>query len=410
MGIALMFLLALYQMQSAIYSEIIDTPNYTDNALNELEDSSTEPLPAVDNDMLDAMMMMNEKPDQTELELRLPISNIGFDYGKNSMVLRLQKNARKPQLKYDPDYEQKRKSLRDNFMHFGKRQAEQLPQPTGPGYYEMSKRSAMDRYGREPKQDFMRFGRTPSDFMRFGRAPSDFMRFGRDPKQDFMRFGRDPKQDFMRFGRDPKQDFMRFGRDPKQDFMRFGRDPKQDFMRFGRDPKQDFMRFGRDPKQDFMRFGRADDFMRFGRNVNYHEEQRSSKPDFMRFGRPDNFMRFGRSPPTEFERNGKMDSNFMRFGKRSPGDGAAGTESNQTKAQLQQNKITADGGKQEQQQPSDDSNTVDKTITMLFDKHHQEPQQQQQQQQQRQPQEEQQLKSSEQNNLEEASAEQFFEP
>ncbi|XP_043072398.1 FMRFamide-related peptides isoform X3 [Drosophila grimshawi] len=377
MGIALMFLLALYQMQSAIYSEIIDTPNYTDNALNELEDSSTEPLPAVDNDMLDAMMMMNEKPDQTELELRLPISNIGFDYGKNSMVLRLQKNARKPQLKYDPDYEQKRKSLRDNFMHFGKRQAEQLPQPTGPGYYEMSKRSAMDRYGREPKQDFMRFGRTPSDFMRFGRAPSDFMRFGRDPKQDFMRFGRDPKQDFMRFGRDPKQDFMRFGRDPKQDFMRFGR---------------------------------ADDFMRFGRNVNYHEEQRSSKPDFMRFGRPDNFMRFGRSPPTEFERNGKMDSNFMRFGKRSPGDGAAGTESNQTKAQLQQNKITADGGKQEQQQPSDDSNTVDKTITMLFDKHHQEPQQQQQQQQQRQPQEEQQLKSSEQNNLEEASAEQFFEP
>ncbi|KAH8297444.1 hypothetical protein KR044_011867, partial [Drosophila immigrans] len=338
MGIALMFLLALYQMQSAIHSEIIDAPNYADNELLATAEDTTNSNPeprAAESELLDALMM--EKPEQTELEFRYPISAIGIDYAKNSVVLRFQKNARKQRFKYDPDYDaMQRKSLKDNFMHFGKRQAEQLPQPTGSGYYEAVKRSAMDRYGRDPKQDFMRFGRTPSDFMRFGRASSDYMRFGRDPKQDFMRFGRDPKQDFMRFGR-------------------------------------------------------SDNFMRFGRNMHFHEELRSPKQDFMRFGRPDNFMRFGRSAPTEFERFGKLDSNFMRFGKSIHGGGLTNSESNQTKSQLQQGKLEAVDGKQ---QTSGESNPSDKAITMLFNKHQQEQQQQQQQQQQRQPQEEQQLKSS----------------
>ncbi|XP_064543751.1 FMRFamide-related peptides [Drosophila montana] len=344
MGIALMFLLALYQMQSAIHSEIIETPSsYNENLLLEAAEEPNSRAATAESDLLDGLMSTDPNPNaeqQTELEFRYPISAIGIDYAKNSVVLRFQKQARKQNFKYDPDYEMKRKSLQDNFMHFGKRQAEQLPQATGPGYYEAVKRAAMDRYGRDPKQDFMRFGRAPSDFMRFGRAPSDFMRFGRDPSQDFMRFGR------------------------------------------------------------------SDNFMRFGRNLNFHEELRSPKQDFMRFGRPDNFMRFGRSAPTEFERNGKMDSNFMRFGKRSGGPAKL------TKAQLQLNKLTTADGKQ---QPADESNPTDKAISMLFNKHQQQEQQhegQQQQGGQRQPQEErQQLKSSaEQNNLDEASVEQFYEP
>ncbi|KAH8369821.1 hypothetical protein KR093_001042, partial [Drosophila rubida] len=316
MGIALMFLLALYQMQSAIHSEIIDAPNYADNALLATAEDAANVNPearTAEGELLDALMV--EKPEQTELEFRYPISAIGIDYAKNSVVLRFQKNPRKQRFKYDPDYE--RKSLKDNFMHFGKRQAEQLPQPTGSGYFESVKRAAMDRYGRDPKQDFMRFGRTPSDFMRFGRASSDYMRFGRDPKQDFMRFGRDPKQDFMRFGR-------------------------------------------------------SDNFMRFGRNLHFHEELRSPKQDFMRFGRPDNFMRFGRSAPTEFERFGKLDSNFMRFGKSIQSAGLTNSESNQTKPQ--QGKLVAGDGKQ---QTSDESNPSDKAITMLFNKHQQQQQQQQ---------------------------------
>lgn len=271
MGIALMFLLALYQMQSAIHSEIIDTPNYAGNSL---QDADSEVSPSQDNDLVDALLG-NDQTERAELEFRHPISVIGIDYSKNAVVLHFQKHGRKPRYKYDPELEAKRRSVQDNFMHFGKRQAEQLP-PEGSyagsdELEDMAKRAAMDRYGR------------------------------------------DPKQDFMRFGRDPKQDFMRFGRDPKQDFMRFGRDPKQDFMRFGRTPAEDFMRFGRTPAEDFMRFGRSDNFMRFGRSP--HEELRSPKQDFMRFGRPDNFMRFGRSAPQDFVRSGKMDSNFIRFGK-----------------------------------------------------------------------------------------------
>ncbi|XP_034477690.1 FMRFamide-related peptides [Drosophila innubila] len=316
MGIALMFLLALYQMQSAIHSEIIEAPNYGDNALMETTQDTNNNNN--ENELLDALM--DEKPEQTELEFRYPISAIGIDYAKNSVVLRFQKHARKQRYKYDPDYEMKRKSLQDNFMHFGKRQAEQLPQATGNGYYETVKRAAMDRYGRNPSQDFMRFGRAPSDFMRFGRAPSDFMRFGRDPKQDFMRFGRNPQQDFMRFGR-------------------------------------------------------PDNFMRFGRSMHSPEELRSPKQDFMRFGRPDNFMRFGRSTPTEFERAGKMDSNFMRFGKSVHGEeaGLSSSESNQTKA--------TEG---KQQPSDDSNPTDKAITMLFQNHHHQQQQQQQPQPQEEQ--------------------------
>ncbi|EDW08699.1 FMRFamide-related peptides [Drosophila mojavensis] len=247
MGIALMFLLALYQMQSAIHSEIIETPSYIENSLLESEEVNPK---AVESDILDGLA--SDKLDQTELEFRYPISAIGIDYNKNSVVLRFQKHAHKPNFKYDPDYDIKRKSMQDNFMRFGKRQAEQMPQATGPGYYEAAKRSGMDRYGRDPKQDFMRFGRSPSDFMRFGRSPSDFMRFGRDPSQDFMRFGR-------------SDNFMRFGRN--MNFHEELRSPKQDFMRFGR--PDNFMRFGRAAPSDFERFGKMDsNFMRFGKSVN----------------------------------------------------------------------------------------------------------------------------------------------
>lgn len=364
MGIALMFLLALYQMQSAIHSEIIESPVFSDNALQQPED-----VLVATNGGEDSGQLINEGAEQTELEFRYPISAIGIDYAKNSVVLRFQKHPRKPRYKYDPDLELKRKSVQDNFMHFGKRQPEQLPLATGPGYYEspMKRSYSMDRYGRDPKQDFMRFGRTPSDFMRFGRASSDFMRFGRDPKQDFMRFGRDPKQDFMRFGRDPKQDFMRFGRDPKQDFMRFGR---------------------------------SDNFMRFGRNMQQHEELRSPKQDFMRFGRPDNFMRFGRSTPNEFERDNKMDSNFMRFGKSIPaGSGeAAPLESNQTKAQEKLEAVGADS------KPGEHSNAVDKALNALFNKEKQQGQAQGEQHQ-----EEGQQKSGEQAESQ-GSVEELYEP
>ncbi|XP_017027042.1 FMRFamide-related peptides [Drosophila kikkawai] len=279
MGIALMFLLALYQMQSAIHSEIIETPSYGGNSLLETDGDNglSTPQAPLDNDLMNAVLS-SDQPEKAELEFRHPISVIGIDYTKNAVLLRF----RKPRYKFDPELEAKRRSLADNFMHFGKRQAEQLP-PEGtygaPDEHDgMEKRSGMDRYGR-------------------------------DPKQDFMRFGRDPKQDFMRFGRDPKQDFMRFGRNPS------------DFMRFGRDPKQDFMRFGRSPAEDFMRFGRPDNFIRFGRNP--HEELRSVKQDFMRFGRPDNFMRFGRSAPPQ------LDSNFIRFGKSVK---SAASESKETKS------------------------------------------------------------------------------
>ncbi|XP_068146172.1 FMRFamide-related peptides [Drosophila tropicalis] len=309
MGIALMFLLALYQMQSAIHSEVIETPYNANALISEPEDDTDTSVPVLaDNGLIDSLL--DEKPEQTELEFRYPISAIGIDYGKNSVVLRFQKNARKQRYKFDPEMEAKRKSLQDNFMHFGKRQPEQLPlEPQGNAYYEPEvKRSPMDRYGR-------------------------------DPKQDFMRFGRDPKQDFMRFGRDPKQDFMRFGRDPK-DFMRFGRTPS-DFMRFGRTPS------------DFMRFGRADNFMRFGRSP--HEELRSPKQDFMRFGRPDNFMRFGRSAPPDFEHYGKMDSNFIRFGKSVNAAAPPVTpEANQTKSQSQSKDKTG--------------NPMNKAMSMLFTK------------------------------------------
>ncbi|KAH8401528.1 hypothetical protein KR009_006205 [Drosophila setifemur] len=339
MGIALMFLLALYQMQSAIHSEIIETPLYGGNSLQDASpesDGISQQAPQ-DNELMDAILGA-EQTDNAQLQFSHPISVIGIDYTKNAIILRFQKHGRKPRYKFDPQMEAKRRSLQDNFMHFGKRQAEQMPPEGSYGSSdEMEKRSSMDRYGR-------------------------------DPKQDFMRFGRDPKQDFMRFGRDPKQDFMRFGRDPKQDFMRFGRDPKQDFMRFGRTPS-DFMRFGRTPSQDFMRFGRSDNFMRFGRSP--QEELRSPKQDFMRFGRPDNFMRFGRSAPPEFERYGKMDSNFMRFGKSLK---PAVPESNQTKSG----------------QPGERS-PVDKAITALFKK---EQQQQDQDQEQEQVQDHQQAKTT----------------
>ncbi|XP_017096514.2 FMRFamide-related peptides [Drosophila bipectinata] len=248
MGIALMFLLALYQMQSAIHSEIIETPFAVGgNSLLESPDIASEILdqvPQQDNELLE--------PEKAQLEFNHPISVIGVDYGKNAVILRFQKHGRKPRYKYDPELEAKRRTLQDNFMHFGKRQVEELP-----------------------LED--------------------------DPDMDAVKRSGISQQDLMRYGRDPKQDFMRFGRDPKQDFMRFGRAPS------------DFMRFGRTPLENFMRLGRSDNFMRFGRSP--HEEFRSPKQDFMRFGRPDNFMRFGRSAPPEFSRNGKMDSNFMRFGK-----------------------------------------------------------------------------------------------
>ncbi|XP_022229641.2 FMRFamide-related peptides [Drosophila obscura] len=324
MGIALMFLLALYQMQSAIHSEIIESPNFGANALLESDtdgDQGSRLQPGEREIQQDA----GEKPEQTELEFRYPISAIGIDYARNSVMLRFQKHGRRQRLKFDPELEAKRRSLQDNFMHFGKRQVEQmLPEESyaTDGDVGMGKRSGMDRYSR-------------------------------DPKQDFMRFGRDPKQDFMRFGRDPKEDFMRFGRTPS-DFMRFGRAPS-DFMRFGRTPS------------DFMRFGRSDNFMRFGRSP--HEELRSPKQDFMRFGRPDNFMRFGRSAPPEFERNGKMDSNFMRFGKSvnlaaAPFPPASGApESNQTKSQLSSNQ-------------AGERSPVDKAMTILFSKQEQQQEQQ----------------------------------
>ncbi|XP_036332068.1 FMRFamide-related peptides [Rhagoletis pomonella] len=308
----LVFFLYIIQLQAAIRSEIIETPNINLNTISESEDDDIQSSDSIERkstttttvDPLDLPYVKTTR-DQTEVEFRYPIASLNIDYSKNLIILKFRKS------KADDEEARRRKSLDENFMRFGR-----------------------------ANSDFMRFGRDAADFMRFGRSPSDFMRFGKrsleqipkvnsldheynydkdaDTSRRFERSQeaiRDSRGDnFMRFGR-PAEDFMRFGRSSSNDFLRFGR-ASGDFMRFGRNPS-DFMRFGRGGSDDFMRFGRSPDFMRFGRA---QKERRDTDRDFMRFGRPDNFMRFGRSSgmPTvspNFIRFGKLDPNFMRFGK-----------------------------------------------------------------------------------------------
>ncbi|XP_030387148.1 FMRFamide-related peptides [Scaptodrosophila lebanonensis] len=317
MGIALMFLLALYQMQAAIHSEIIESPQYNLNALSddigiESKIPNTEPL--------DALLI--ERPEQTELEFRYPISAIGVDYAKNSLMLRFQKYPPKLHYKYDPDWDVKRKSLQDNFMHFGKRQAEEISKDINRQYFEDPSAARFQRSlvgSRDSRGD---------NFMRFGR---------RSPQDDFMRFGRSQSQ---------AQDH--------RNFLRFGR--PDNFMRFGRS-QQDQSQAAR----NFLRFGRPDNFMRFGRSP---QQQSQIDRNFLRFGRPDNFMRFGRAPPPQ------LDSNFMRFGKSV--DSSVHTGSNQTKPQLQKNEIKAAVKLLNQSGTGrEETNPVDKAITMLFSKQQQ---------------------------------------
>ncbi|XP_011207181.2 FMRFamide-related peptides [Bactrocera dorsalis] len=363
MGPLLVFFLYLLQLQATIRSEIIESPNEQLNTISDTDDTDlNESGPNERTENSQKLPFIQTGRDPTEVEFRYPIASLNIDYTKNLIILKFRKS------KADEEEERRRKSFNENFMRFGRANA-----------------------------DFMRFGRD-ADFMRFGRSPSDFMRFGkraleqvpkvnsldhdytvnydksadagrriersqegiRDSRGDnFMRFGR-PADDFMRFGRSAN-DFLRFGR-ASGDFMRFGRNPS-DFMRFGRGGSNDFMRFGRNSKNDFMRFGRTP------------KEQRGDNQDFMRFGRPDNFMRFGRTPATvkqptitpNFMRYSKPDQNFMRFGK-SLGQQA---NENSTKPPLPR-EVIKEAAKilhqAEQYGGIGESNPMDRAIKVLFSK------------------------------------------
>ncbi|XP_011186230.2 FMRFamide-related peptides [Zeugodacus cucurbitae] len=343
MGPLLVFFLYMLQLQATIRSEIIESPNEHLNTISDTDDADlNESESSEHTENTEKLPFLQTGRDPTEVEFRYPIASLNIDYSKNLIILKFRKS------KSDEEEERRRKSFNENFMRFGRADADFMRLGRSPDFMRFG-RDAADfmRFGRSPS-DFMRLGRSPSDFMRFGRSASDFMRLGkrsleqvpkvnsldhdymmnydkgadsgrriersqegiRDSRGDnFMRFGR-RDDDFLRFGRSAN-DFLRFGR-ASGDFMRFGRNPS-DFMRFGRGNSNDFMRFGRNPKNDFMRFGRT------------QKERRGNSQDFMRFGRPDNFMRFGRTPSAtakqatvapNFIRYTKPDQNFMRFGKR----------------------------------------------------------------------------------------------
>ncbi|XP_065369055.1 FMRFamide neuropeptides [Calliphora vicina] len=448
MGPFLILFLGLQLCPTNTLSKVLNAPQYAGNSINDKLNDYSLLLPPADysneneeflddeDNMViadlpddDDVPVVQNVDDKTELQFRQPIAAVNVDYLRNAVLLKFHKNNAKSMMKMNTMENEKKKSVQDNFIRFGKRSYEEFPlvNSLDEGYgdknpgmrLERSHQTARDargdnfmRFGRSvnTKNDFMRFGRGANDFMRFGRSPSssqdfmrfgraagtdNFMRFGRQANQDFMRFGRAPGQDFMRFGRTPNRDFMRFGRSPSQDFMRFGRSPSQDFMRFGRTPSQDFMRFGRAPGQDFMRFGRASgqDFMRFGR---------ASGQDFMRFGRAgqDGFMRFGRTPQHDFMRFGRnplkipvntnfmrysRPDNFMRFGRAppQPSDNFIRFGKSIEKS-MDKNSSQPLMGKNELKQAvkliheadknADNENPVDKAIKVLFDKHQQQDQ------------------------------------
>ncbi|KAI8117449.1 FMRFamide neuropeptide [Lucilia cuprina] len=429
MGPFLVLFLALQLCYTQTLSKVVNDPQYGINSLNDKLNDYTQLLPPTpeysneneefdDDDFSIADINDDDIPsiqtidDKMELKFRQPIEGVNIDYARNAVVLKFHKNNAKSMMKMNTLESEKKKSVQDNFIRFGKRSYEEFPlvNSLDEGFglknagmrLERSHQTARDargdnfmRFGRSAntKNDFMRFGRGGNDFMRFGRSPTqdfmrfgraaasdNFMRFGRQANQDFMRFGRAAGQDFMRFGRSPSQDFMRFGRSPSQDFMRFGRSPN--FMRFGRTPSQDFMRFGRAPSQDFMRFGRAgqDNFMRFGRNPqqDFMRFGRTPQQDFMRFGRntpkipqnfmrysrPDNFMRFGRTPP-------QPSDNFIRFGKSIE----KSNDKNSSQPLLGKNELKqAVKLIHEADKNADNENPVDKAIKVLFDKHQQQDQ------------------------------------
>ncbi|KAM7342817.1 FMRFamide related propeptide [Cochliomyia hominivorax] len=425
MGPFLICFLALQLFYTGTLSKIVDAP--PQYSLNSISDNSNDyPLipPDLANENAEFPEEIDEEvsndgnedddddnndvpvietlEDKTELRFRQPIDSVNIDYARNAVVLKFHKNNAKSMMKFNSMENEKRKSLQDNFMRFGKRSFEEFPLMNSldedfvdknPGMrLERSQQTARDargdnfmRFGRSvnTKNDFMRFGRGGNDFMRFGRTPSkdfirfgraagtdNFIRFGRSAGQNFMRFGRAAAQDFMRFARAPSQDFMRFGRAPGQDFMRFGRAPSQDFMRFGRAPSQDFMRFGRAPSQDFMRFGRAghDNFMRFGRSpqrdfMRFGRDgiKLPKNNNFMRYSRPDNFMRFGRAPP-------QPSGNFIRFGKSNINT----NDKNSSQPLMDKNELKqAVKLIHEADKNADNENPVDKAIKVLFDKHQQ---------------------------------------
>ncbi|KAL9918920.1 FMRFamide related propeptide [Glossina fuscipes fuscipes] len=303
----IVYLLALQHLHTSALSKILLSSDYSLNNLNQDFDKSMrsndhavtpttyEPLL---QDIIENVPFVQSYPDETALQFPEQISSVNIDYGKNIIVLKFSKKPRK--LSLNKEEQEKRKSLHENFMRFGKRAYEYLPTMNDfiGHYYEELPGERYDR-ARETVRDLR-----GDNFMRFGRNDNQCGKADCRVTEDFMRFGRSNggSVDFMRLGRRSGEDFMRFGRNSgNQDFMRFGRNSgNQNFMRFGRSS----------PDQHFIRSSRNSDFMRFGRS--------SSSPDFMRFGRnafdlkikegkrSDNFMRFGRA----------SNENFMRFGKR----------------------------------------------------------------------------------------------
>lgn len=354
----IVYLLALQHLHTSALSKILLSSDYSLNNFNQDFDKSMrsndhavtpttyEPLL---QDIIENIPFVQNFPDATALQFPEQISSVNIDYGKNVIVLKFSKKPRK--LSLNKEEQEKRKSLQENFMRFGKRAYEYLPTMNDfiGHYYEELPGERYDR-ARETIRDLR-----GDNFMRFGRNNNQCGNTDCRVTDDFMRFGRSNggSVDFMRLGRRSGEDFMRFGRNPgNQGFMRFGRSPgNQDFMRFGRNPgNQDFIRFGRNPaEQDFMRSSRNSDFMRFGRS--------SSSPDFMRFGRnafdlkmrdekrSDNFMRFGRASK----------ENFMRFGKRKT----------ETKEQLISNQ--SDLNKKASNENVTETNPKDKSLKTAFD-------------------------------------------
>uniref|UniRef100_A0A1A9V2D9 Uncharacterized protein n=1 Tax=Glossina austeni TaxID=7395 RepID=A0A1A9V2D9_GLOAU len=342
----IVYLLALQHLHTSALSKILLSSDYSLNNLNQdfdksmrSNDHSVTPTmyePLLQN-IIENVPFVQNFPDATALQFPEQISSVNIDYGKNVIVLKFSKKPRK--LSLNKEEQEKRKSLQENFMRFGKRAYEYLPTMNDfiGHYYEELPGERYDRT-RETVRDLR-----GDNFMRFGRNDNQCGNTDCRVTEDFMRFGRSNggNVDFMRLGRRSGEDFMRFGRNPaNQDFMRLGRNSgNQDFMRFGRSsPDQDLMRSSRN--SDFMRFGRSfssPDFMRFGRNA-FDLKLRDGK-------RSDNFMRFGRA----------SNENFMRFGKRKI----------ETKEQLISNQ--SDLNKKASNETVIETNPDDKSLKTAFD-------------------------------------------
>lgn len=270
----LILVLWLYQLNSITFSEPLysadlnaENDNYLDTSDPETDFNS---FPIYGTDIIP---MISSNEEETQIKYDYPLSALSIDYNKNSIVLHFKKSKIiiRHKNKYDQEKEEKRRSLDQNFMRFGrsrdgsgdfmrfgKRQAEFYRQPkfSDQSMTNLLARLQVQSHGpgltREIRSDN---GRNGQNFMRLGRAAADFMRFGRKPNENganvnFKHFLRlRPNSNWVPLSRtiaDPIKLYSRARR--ASSFMRFGRGPPlsdtSNFMRFGKSG-QSFMRFGR---------------------------------------------------------------------------------------------------------------------------------------------------------------------